>query len=179
MKRISRRIFTEEFKKEAVRLVQSEGLTIAEAARKLDVAPKSLKTWIALHQQGALKGSLGVAKLRAEQLRIRELERELAIAREERDILKKPPRTPYRSTGHALRNCRSKVRHDYQTKSATQHPPALPNAECGAKRLPKLAQRQNQRTTQTGRRSLHLAHSNCPCTRPWHLRRTQNSGRVT
>ena len=30
MKRIPRRIFTEEFKKEAVRLVQSEGLTMAE-----------------------------------------------------------------------------------------------------------------------------------------------------
>ena len=43
-----RRIFTEEFKKVGVRLVQSEGLTMAEAARKLDVAPKSLKTWISL-----------------------------------------------------------------------------------------------------------------------------------
>ena len=49
MKRIPRRIFTEEFKKEAVRLVQSEGLTMAEVAKKLDVAPKSLKTWITLH----------------------------------------------------------------------------------------------------------------------------------
>ena len=45
-------------------------------------------SWITLHQQGALTGSLGVAKLSAEQLRIRELERELAITREEREILK-------------------------------------------------------------------------------------------
>ena len=35
MKRIPRRIFTEEFKKETVRLVQSEGLTMAEVARKM------------------------------------------------------------------------------------------------------------------------------------------------
>ena len=35
---------------------------------------------------------MGVAKLSAEQLRNRELERELAIAREVRDILKKPLR---------------------------------------------------------------------------------------
>lgn len=89
MKRIPRRIFTEEFKKEAVRLVASEGLTMAEAAQKLDVAPKSLKTWLAQSKQGTLTGSLGVAKLSTEQLRICELERELAIAREERDILKK------------------------------------------------------------------------------------------
>ena len=83
MKRIPRRIFTEEFKKETVRLVQSEGLTMAEIAKKFDVAPKSLKTCITLHQQGVLTG-LGVAKLSAEQLRIRELEREPAIEREER-----------------------------------------------------------------------------------------------
>ena len=65
MKRIPRRIFTEEFKKEAVRLVQSEGLTMAEVSRMLDVAPQSLKPWITLHQQDARTGSLGVAKLSA------------------------------------------------------------------------------------------------------------------
>ena len=63
MKRIPRRILTEVFKKEAVRLVQTEGLTLAEVGRNLEVAPKSLKTWIVLHQQGTLTGSLGVAKL--------------------------------------------------------------------------------------------------------------------
>ena len=48
MKPIPRHIFTEEFKKEAVRLAESESLTMAEAARQLDIAPKSLKTWISL-----------------------------------------------------------------------------------------------------------------------------------
>ena len=62
MKRIPRRILTEAFKKEAVRLVQAEGLTLAEVGRNLEVAPKSLKTWIVLHRQGTLTGSLGVAK---------------------------------------------------------------------------------------------------------------------
>ena len=52
MKRIPRRILTEAFKKEAVRLVQAEGLTLAEVGRNLEVVPKSLKTWIVLHQQG-------------------------------------------------------------------------------------------------------------------------------
>jgi transposase len=42
-----------------------------------------------LYEAGTLKGGLGVTKLTPDQLRIRELERELAIAREERDILKK------------------------------------------------------------------------------------------
>lgn len=89
MKRISRRIFTEEFKKEAVRLFKQQDLTLAEVSRNLDIAPKSLKTWVALYDAGTLKASIGVAKLTPDQLRIRELERDLAIALEERDILKK------------------------------------------------------------------------------------------
>lgn len=89
MKRVPRRIFTEEFKKEAVRLFKQQDLTLAEVSRNLDIAPKSLKTWVALYEAGTLKASIGVAKLTSDQLRIRELERELAIAREERDILKK------------------------------------------------------------------------------------------
>lgn len=89
MKRIPRRIFTEEFKKEAVRLFKEQGLTVAEVCRNLEIAPKSLRTWLSQYDTGSLKGSLGVDKLTPDQLRIRELERELAIAREERDILKK------------------------------------------------------------------------------------------
>ena len=74
MKRIPRRIFREEFKREAIRLVNEQGLTIAEASRKLDVASKSLRTWIKQEQSGELKASLGASKLTADQLRIRELE---------------------------------------------------------------------------------------------------------
>ena len=89
MKRIPRRIFTEEFKKEAVRLHKEQGLTRAEVSRNLEISPKSLNAWMVLYEAGTLKGTLGVTKLTPAQLRIRELERELAIAREERDILKK------------------------------------------------------------------------------------------
>ena len=61
---------------------------MAEASRKLDVATKSLRTWIAHFERGELKASLGASKLTADQQRIRELECELAIAKMERDILK-------------------------------------------------------------------------------------------
>ena len=43
MKHMPRRIFTEEFKKEAVRLFKQQDLTLAEVSRNLDIAPKSLK----------------------------------------------------------------------------------------------------------------------------------------
>ena len=107
MKRIPRRIFVaglrgglgpgprEEFKREAIKLVNEQGLTISEACKKLDtrwpkaIATKSLRTWMKQEQNGELKSSLGANKLTVDQLRIRELERELSIAKTERDILKK------------------------------------------------------------------------------------------
>ena len=89
MKRIARRIYTSEFKKEAIKLVTEQGLTLAEVSRKLDVATKSLRTWIDQQERGELRSSLGASKLTVDQQRIRELERELAIAKMERDILKK------------------------------------------------------------------------------------------
>jgi transposase len=89
MKRIPRRIFTAEFKLEAIKLVTEHGLTQSEAARKLDIDPKSLKQWKDQHERGELKASQGISKLTVDQQRIRELERELAIAKMERDILKK------------------------------------------------------------------------------------------
>ena len=42
MKHIQRRIFTEEFKLEVIKLVTGQGLSITEVGRKLDIATKSL-----------------------------------------------------------------------------------------------------------------------------------------
>ena len=91
MKRIPRRIFLaglrgglgpgprEEFKREAIKLVTEQGLTIAEASKKLDtrwpkaIASKSLRTWMKQEPNGEIKASLGTNKLTADQLRIREI----------------------------------------------------------------------------------------------------------
>ena len=74
MKRIPRRIFVaglgpqEEFKREAIKLVNEQGFSISEACKKLDtrwpkaIATKSLRTWMKQDQSGELKSSLG-AKL--------------------------------------------------------------------------------------------------------------------
>ena len=56
----------------------------------MEVDPKSTRSWITESESGELKATLGASKLTADQQRIRELECELAIAREERDTLKKP-----------------------------------------------------------------------------------------
>ena len=89
MERIPRRRFTSEFKAEAVKLVTGQGLTQGEAARRLGVSLKSLNHWVGQAKAGQLKASPGADRLTPEQRRIKELERELAIAQMERDILKK------------------------------------------------------------------------------------------
>jgi transposase-like protein len=88
MKRIPRRVFTAEFKLEAIKMMTEQGMTQSAVAAKLDIDSKSLRDWRAQHERGELKASLGAAKLTAEQHRIRELERELVIAKMERDILR-------------------------------------------------------------------------------------------
>ncbi len=86
MKRIPHRLFTEEFKREAIKLVTEQHLNAAQAGRQLDIDSKSIRLWIVQSKHGKLTGTLWVAKLTAEQQRIRELEREPAIAKMERDI---------------------------------------------------------------------------------------------
>lgn len=56
-------------------------------------ALKSVRAWIAQAERGELKATLGATKLTADQQRIRELERELVIAKMERDIFKKAAMT--------------------------------------------------------------------------------------
>jgi len=89
MKRVPRRLFTEEFKREAIKLVTEKHLSAAQAGKQLDIDPKSIRLWITQSERGELTGTLGVAKLTADQQHIRELKRELAVAKMERDILKK------------------------------------------------------------------------------------------
>ena len=83
---------------------------MAEASRKLDVATKSLRTWMDQQERGKLKSRLGASKFTADQQRIRELERELAIAKMERDILKKA--TELFAKEERSEGCRSEIRLD-------------------------------------------------------------------
>ena len=44
MKPIHRRLFTQEFKREAIKLVTEQHLNVAAASRQLDVDPKSIRS---------------------------------------------------------------------------------------------------------------------------------------
>ena len=84
-RRRTRRTYSEEFKREAVRMLIEQDLSLAEAAKNLDVNPNSLRTWkLELESEG--EGALLSEDERMELARLRAENRQLRM---ERDILKK------------------------------------------------------------------------------------------
>jgi len=79
-----RRKFTEEFKADAVRMVEESGGQIAKVARELGIFDSSLGNWVRQARQQA-EG----APTPLERAEIRDLKRELERVRRERDILGK------------------------------------------------------------------------------------------
>jgi transposase len=85
--------YTAKFKQQAINLAQQDGMTISQAAKDLGVSPAGLHRWIGLAKQADLNGrpaftGRGVVALSESEKRIKELEREVVILRQEREILK-------------------------------------------------------------------------------------------
>jgi transposase-like protein len=85
-KKRNRRRFTDEFKRDAAALVIDTGRPIAQVARELGVYESSLGRWVA--QEHDRRGETDELST-AERERLRELEREVADLRMERDLLKR------------------------------------------------------------------------------------------
>lgn len=80
-----RRLYSEQFKKEAVILVTEHGHTIAQAAQVVDTSEKNLQRWVKQQAQER-NGECLDADERAELQRLR---REIKTLRMEKEILKK------------------------------------------------------------------------------------------
>ena len=81
--------YTKEFKREAVQLVKSSGKPMSQIARELGVSDSALYQWCKhLAEQGE-QAFPGSGHQMAQEEEIRRLKRELEVARQERDILKK------------------------------------------------------------------------------------------
>lgn len=90
----AREIYSPEFKQEAVRLVKTTGKSCAEVARDLGLPPHYVVRWRQVQEKQDQAGrpafpGRGNAALSAQEARLKALERELEITRQERDILKK------------------------------------------------------------------------------------------
>lgn len=90
MERMPRGIYTPEFRAEAVKLVEMEGLSVDAAARRLSVPKSSLGNWVRTSRKGELatvgKGQRAPTETEIELARLR---KELAEVKLERDLLKK------------------------------------------------------------------------------------------
>jgi transposase len=84
--RRNRRRFTAEFKREAVELVHTSGRPIAEIARELGIYDSTLGNWV---RQDRIDRGEQDGLSSEEQTRLRELERDNARLRMERDLLKR------------------------------------------------------------------------------------------
>ena len=82
-----RRYYDEEFKRNAVELLESGERSAVQLGRELGVSDCSLGKWKRMYGR---QGSEAQKASEAEQSRIKELERELAAVTRQRDISKKP-----------------------------------------------------------------------------------------
>jgi len=84
---VERRKYTEEFKREAVQLMETSGKPIAELARDLGINDNNLYRWRGLYGSQSQTDTHGSgAEMAAE---LKRLQRENEVLRQERDILKK------------------------------------------------------------------------------------------
>jgi transposase-like protein len=91
MRTIPKQKFTQEFRKEAVKLVIEQGLSKVEAARRLGMSGKTLNGWIVAAKAGKLEeiDAKRVIPVNALEAELSKLRKENAVLREEREILKK------------------------------------------------------------------------------------------
>ena len=84
-----RKVYTKEFKNEAVRLIVEEGRRVSELARELGVGDNSLSKWVKKSKEGKIEPFPGKGRLSPEDEELRRLRRENKRLRMEHEILKK------------------------------------------------------------------------------------------
>jgi transposase len=88
-----RRTYTQEYKVEAVRLVQAGDKSLAEVARELGMRADLLRKWKRQLEQGVGQSAAdlfpGQGKQSSQEEELRRLRREVEVLRQERDFLKR------------------------------------------------------------------------------------------
>jgi transposase len=83
-----RRTFSREYKLEALRLADGEGMTIAQAARDLGICENSLRRWKA-EAEASSEAFPGKGRQPADEAEVAQLRRQVRRLEQERDFLRK------------------------------------------------------------------------------------------
>jgi transposase len=86
---MQKNVYSEEFRREALRLLETSGKSAREIEEELGISKGLLYKWRRRYRLNETEGKLERSEESAAQSEIRRLERENAILRQERDILKK------------------------------------------------------------------------------------------
>ena len=86
---MGRRVFTREFKLEAVKLVKERGMSVSQVAKDLDIGPSVVGRWVRESSTDKAHAFPGRGQMKPDDAEIARLKRELAKTKAERDILKK------------------------------------------------------------------------------------------
>lgn len=86
---MGRRVFSREFKVEAVRLVVERGVSFRQAAKDLGIHENLIRKWARAIRLDSKQAFPGRGRMKPDDAEVARLRRELAKTQTERDILKK------------------------------------------------------------------------------------------
>ena len=84
-----RKRYNREYKLEAIRLVTDRGVSLRQASRDLGLHINTLRAWVREHAADPQQAFPGEGQQKPEAAELTRLRREVAVLRQERDILKK------------------------------------------------------------------------------------------
>jgi transposase len=84
-----RKVYSKEFKESAVRMVTEQGRRASEVARDLGISEPMLHNWKRKLQDKNENAFPGKGRLSPQEAEVKDLKKEIARLKEERDILKK------------------------------------------------------------------------------------------
>jgi len=87
-----RKVYSKEFKESAVRMVTEQGKRTSEVARDLGIREQMLHNWKRKLLDKSENAFPGKGKISPQEAEVRDLKKEIARLKEERDILKKAAR---------------------------------------------------------------------------------------
>jgi len=86
---VEKKQYSDEFKREALRLLETSGKTVAEVERELGLSHGLLRQWKKRFRVNVATETLELSEVEQLKAELRRVKRELEIVQQERDILKK------------------------------------------------------------------------------------------